>query len=183
MLFVVIKRCWVTHLFRVRVAWIMQAVHMVLNYLSVYLCISRLSYLKRLCSWIDALHIDLASDTSSLHIFKVFILNMTILTLQLSLVRVCYQTLIVNHHCFMIHTDHLRFEFSRRRLLLRIWEIHVYRSAFWWHTPLLIHIQILLDLGVFAILSYNLRVHIVIGMLEMWQCLNLHHSLFLATVH
>ena len=168
MLFVVIKRCWVTHLFRVRVAWIMQAVHVVLNYLSVYLCISRLSHLKRLCSWVDTLHINLASDTSPLHIFKVFILNMTILTLQLSLVRVCYQTLIVNHHCFMIHTDHLRFEFSRRRLLLRIWEIHVYRSAFWWHAPFLIHIQILLNLGIFAVLPKHLSVHIVTGVLEMW---------------
>ena len=168
MLFVVIKRCWVTHLFRVRVAWIMQAVHMVLNYLSVNLCIGRLSYLKRLCSWIDSLHINLASHASSLHIFEIFILDVTILTLNFSLLRVSYQTLIVNHHCFMIHTNHLWFKFCCWRLLLRIWEIHADRSSFWWHAPFLIHIQILLNLGIFAILSKHLRVHIVTGVLEMW---------------
>ena len=184
MLFVVIKCCWVTHLFWVWVAWIMQAVHMALNYLPVYLCVGRLSYLKWLCSWVYLLHIDLASDTSSLHIFEIFILDMAKLTLNhLSLIRFCYQTLVINHHRFMIHTNHLWFEFSCRRLLLRIWEIHVDRGTFWWHTPLLIHVQVLFNLGVFAILSYNLCAHIFIRMLEMRQCLNLHHSLFFATVY
>ena len=183
MLFVIIKCCWVTHLFWVWVAWIMQAVQMVFNYLPVYLCIGRLSYLKWLCSWIDSLHVDLASETSFLHIFKIFILDMAILTLIFSLVRFCYQALVVNHHGFMIHANHLWFKFSRGRFLLRIWKIHIDRSTFWWHTPLLIHVQILFNLGVFAVLSYDLRTHIVTCMLEMWQCLNLHHSLCLATVH
>lgn len=183
MLFVIIKCCWVTHLFWVWVAWIMQAVQMVFNYLPVYLCIGRLSYLKWLCSWIDSLHVDLASETSFLHIFKIFILDMAILTLIFSLVRFCYQALVVNHHSFMIHANHLWFKFSRGRFLLRIWKIHIDRSTFWWHTPLLIHVQILFNLGVFAVLSYDLRTHIVTCMLEMWQCLNLHHSLCLATVH
>ena len=183
MLFVVIECCWVTHLFWVWVTWIMQAVHMILNYFPVYLCIGRLSYLKWLCSWVDSLHINLASEASFLHIFKVFILDMAILILNLSLVGVCYQTLVVNHHSFMIRANHLWFKFSRGRFLLRIWKIHIDRSTFWWHTPLLIHVQILFNLGVFAVLSYDLRAHIVTCMLEMWQCLNLHHSLCLATVH
>ena len=104
---------------------------MILNYLPIYLCIGRLSYLKWLCSWVDSLHINLASETSFLHIFKVFILDMAILILNLSLVGVCYQTLVVNHHSFMIRANHLWFKFIRRGLLLRIWEIHVDRSTFW----------------------------------------------------
>ena len=184
MLFVVIECCWVTHLFWVRIAWIMQAIiHMVLYYLPVYLCIGRLSYLEWLCSWVYSLHINLANDTSSLHIFQVFFLDVAILTLDFSLIRVRYQTLVVNHHCFMIHTNHLRFKFGRRRLLLWIWEIHANRRAFWWHAPLLIHVQILLYLSVLAVLSYYLRAHIITGMLEMWQCLNLHHTLLLTTLH
>ena len=181
MLFVVIECCWVTHLFRVWVACSVQAIHVGFHDFPVNLCICRLSNSWLLNSWIHFLHVNLARSYNPVHIFEIITLDIE-LTLELPMICLAYHFLVIHRHCPLISCDHLRIKFCWRWLLFRHWKIHIHRSAFWRHTPLLIHIQVLFNLCVFAAFVHHLGIHIILSILKVWQSLYLHHSLFVTAL-
>ena len=181
MLFVVIERCWVTHLFRVWVAWSVQTIHVVFHDFPINLCICRLSHSWLLYPWVHSLHVNLPRSYNPIHIFEIITLDIEV-TLKLPLISLAYHFLVIHCHSSLIGCNHLRIKLCWRRFLFRHWKIHIHWSAFRRHTPLLIHIQVLFNLCVFATLVHYLGVHIILSILKVRQRLNLHHSLFLAAL-
>ena len=176
-LLVVVERSRVTHLLLVRIPWVVQTIiHVIFNYFPAQLSIGWLSHVWLLMPWVPLLNINLSWADCSTHALEIVSLDVVV-TVGFTLLWFSSHSMLIDCHRLLIWFCHLVLELWGGGLLLRCGEIDVEVGLPRRNAPLLIYVQILLYLSIFAAFVQDLRAHVLMLILELRHCLHLHHPL------